>query len=410
MHASSADPPLRARTRARAVPAADNRGARTTRTVRDERFDLIRGFAMLLVVVNHVNIPSLYQVVTMEAIGVVTGAEIFVLVSGTILGLIYRPRIERDGWAVSMFPVWRRALKLYLVVVVTNLAVCLFQWLAPIVDFTVLTTYTDPGSHEVWSLFGEDPTLVELLYKILTLHYGISQINVLGLYVMLVAVAPFLLWLLQRGHTAALLAASWLIYALHMLHPVRLLALQSELAFPVLTWQLLFVHGMAAGYHRRALAQRLGGQAGRRLMVAGAVALAVFGFYALNNPWFEIPFGLRFDLIPEHSFGWVYYYFFDRKSLGIGRVANTFLLVAVLYLLLTRYWEFCRRAVGWLCIPIGKASLYVFIVHGAFVLLVDNLPPLQRGSLLLNTLAHTLVIATVWQMVRTGFLFRWIPR
>jgi hypothetical protein len=44
------------------------------------------------------------------------------------------------------------------------------------------------------------------------------------------------------------------------------------------------------------------------------------------------------------------------------------------------------------------------------VLLVDNLPPLQRGSLLLNTLAHTLVIATVWQMVRTGFLFRWIPR
>ncbi|MEZ5446423.1 MAG: OpgC domain-containing protein [Gammaproteobacteria bacterium] len=183
------------------MPAADNRGARTTRTVRDERFDLIRGFAMLLVVVNHVNIPSLYQVVTMEAIGVVTGAEIFVLVSGTILGLIYRPRIERDGWAVSMIPVWRRALKLYLVVVVTNLAVCLFQWLAPIVDFTVLTTYTDPGSHEVWSLFGEDPTLVELVYRVLTLNYGISQINVLGLYVMLVAVAPFLLWLLQRGRT-----------------------------------------------------------------------------------------------------------------------------------------------------------------------------------------------------------------
>ncbi|MEZ5446424.1 MAG: OpgC domain-containing protein [Gammaproteobacteria bacterium] len=152
-----------------------------------------------------------------------------------------------------------------------------------------------------------------------------------------------------RPHTAALLAASWLIYALHTLHPVRLLALQSELAFPVLTWQLLFVHGMAAGYHRRALAQRLGGQAGRRLMVAGAVALAVFSFYALNNPWFEIPFGLRFDLIPEHCFGWVYYYFFDRKSLGIGRVANTFLLVAVLYLLLTRYWEACRRAAGCGC-------------------------------------------------------------
>lgn len=410
MHSPSADPPSRARAGRRDSPGGDGPGAPMTRTARDERFDYIRGLAMLLVVVNHINIPSLYQVVTMEAIGVVTGAEIFVLVSGTILSLIYRPRIERDGWTASMIAVWRRALKLYLVVVTTNLAVYLFQWLAPIVDCTVLTTYRDPGSHKVWSLFGEDPTMLEVVYRILTLHYGVSQINVLGLYVMLVAAAPCLLWLLHRGHTAGLIAASWLVYALHTLHPVRLLALQSELAFPVLTWQLLFVHGMAAGYHRRALARRLGGRAGRRLMVAGAVLLAVFSFYALNNPWFEIPYGLRFHLIPEHQFGWVYYYFFDRKTLGIGRVANTFLLVAMLYLLLTRYRESCRRALGWLCIPIGKASLYVFIVHVAFVLLVDNLPPLQRGSLLLNTLAHTLVIVTVWQMVRTGFLFRWIPR
>lgn len=365
---------------------------------------------MLLVVVNHINIPSLYQVLTMEAIGVVTGAEIFVLVSGTILGLIYRPRIERDGWAASMAPVWRRALKLYLVVVATNLAVYLFQWLVPIIDHTVLTTYTDRGSHRVWNLFGEDPTVMKVVYGVLSLHYGISQINVLGLYVMLVAVAPFLLWLLHRGHTAALLAASWLVYALHTLHPVRLLALQSELAFPVLTWQLLFVHGMAAGYHRRALAAWVGGRRGHGLMVIGTALLVVFSLYALNNPWFEIPLGLRFDFIPEHRFGWVYYYFFDRRTLGIGRVANTFLLVAMMYLLLTRHRESCRRALGGLCIPIGRASLYVFIVHVVFVLLVDNLPPLQRGSLLLNTLAHTLVIATVWLMVRTGFLFRWIPR
>lgn len=410
MRSLPADLPSRVRTGRRASPIAGDSGARMTRTVRDERFDFIRGIAMLLVVVNHINIPSLYQVVTMEAIGVVTGAEIFVLVSGTILGLIYRPRVERDGWAVSMAPVWRRALKLYLVVVITNLAVFLVQWLVPIIDHTVLTTYTDPGSHEVWNLFGEDPTVVKVVYGILSLHYGISQINVLGLYVMLVAFAPFLVWLLHRGHTVALLAASWLVYTLHTLHPVRLLALQSELAFPVLAWQLLFVHGMAAGYHRRALAKWLEGWAGRRLMVACTVLLAAFGFYALNNPWFEIPLGLRFDLIPEHQFGWVYYYFFDRKTLGIGRVANTFLLVAMMYLLLTRCRDPCRRALGWLCIPIGKASLYVFIVHVAFVLLVDNLPPLQRGSLLLNTLAHTLVIAAVLLMVRTGFLFRWIPR
>jgi hypothetical protein len=379
-------------------------------TGRDERFDFIRGLAMLLVVVNHIGIPSLYQVVTMEAIGVVTGAEIFVLVSGTILGLIYRPRLERDGWARSMVPVWRRAMKLYLVVVITNLTIYLVQWLVPVIDHAVLTTYTDPASHKVWSLFGEDPAPAQLVYKVLTLQYGASQINVLGLYVVLVAIAPLLLWLLYRGRVVALLVASWGIYALHTLHPVRLLMLQSELAFPALTWQLLFVHGMAAGYHRRALTVALGGQTGRRLMTAAAVLLAAFSFYALNNPWFEIPLSLRFRLIPEHEFGWVYYYFFDRKTLGVGRIANTFLLVGLLYALLTRYWRPCRRILGWLCIPIGMATLYVFIVHVAFVLLLDNMSPLQQKSLVLNTIAHTMVIASLWLMVRTRFLFRWIPR
>jgi hypothetical protein len=46
----------------------------------------------------------------------------------------------------------------------------------------------------------------------------------------------------------------------------------------------------------------------------------------------------------------------------------------------------------------------------AFVLLLDNMSPLQQKSLVLNTIAHTMVIASLWLMVRTRFLFRWIPR
>jgi hypothetical protein len=376
-------------------------------STRDERFDFIRGLAMLFVIVNHIHIPSLYQVLTVEAIGVVTGAEMFVVVSGAVLAYIYRRRIERGAFGDCVRPVLRRALTLYLVVVAVNLCVYAFSRLVSSLDHTVLTVYTS-GPHR-WHLFGDGAPWPRVVAGVMTLRYGTSQVNVLGLYVLLLVSAPIGLWLLYRGKTAMLLALSWGIYVLQHLHPLQLRPLQSELAFPVLTWQLLFIHGMAAGWHRDRLivaARNLG-----RATVAALVLLAAaFSFYALNNPWNEIPFGMRFAMIPEHEFGWVYYWFFDRKTLGIGRLINTFLVVGGLYALLTVYWQPLRRWLGGLFVPIGSVTLYVFVVHVIFVLLVANVPALQQQSLLNNTIGHTLVLLTVWAMVKTRFLYAVIPR
>lgn len=377
-----------------------------TRT-RDERFDFIRGLAMMFVIVNHIHIPSLYHVFTVEAIGVVTGAEIFVVVSGAVLAYIYRRRIERGGFRDIVAPILKRALKLYGVVVGVNLVIYASSQIFTQIDHTVLTTFTS-GPH-TWNLFGDGAPASQVIAGVMGLRYGTSEINVLGLYVILVAIAPLGMWMLHREQCGALLLISWGVYAIQHLHPVEVLPFQSELAFPVLTWQLLFVHGMAAGWHRDRLIEAAR-NASRTTVAALVLLAAAFSFYGLNNPWNEMPFGMRFAVIAEHEFGWVYYWFFDRKTLGIGRLINTFLVVGGLYALLTAYWRPLRRWLGGFFVPIGSVTLYVFVIHVFFVLLVANVPALQQQSLLNNTIAHTLVLLIVWTMVKTRFMFAVIPR
>ena len=80
-----------------------------------------------------------------------------------------------------------------------------------------------------------------------------------------------------------------------------------------------------------------------------------------------------------------------------------------LYALLTAFWQPLSRALGWFLVPLGQATLYVFVLQVYVALLVGNLPGVQ-DSLLLGTLVHTAVLALLWLAVRRRFLFRVVPR
>jgi hypothetical protein len=47
-----------------------------------------------------------------------------------------------------------------------------------------------------------------------------------------------------------LLAVSWTVYLWYRLAPVHVTTAEVESVFPILAWQLLFVHGITIGYHR----------------------------------------------------------------------------------------------------------------------------------------------------------------
>ena len=65
---------------------------------RDARIDWLRGLAMTCVIVNHSRLPSLLSWFSYERLWVVTAAEVFVVLSGVVLGMVYGRRLARDGW------------------------------------------------------------------------------------------------------------------------------------------------------------------------------------------------------------------------------------------------------------------------------------------------------------------------
>src|SRR5438034_15287 len=94
---------------------------------RDLRLDLLRGFAIFAMVVDHFGGHSWLTYLTGGNEFLVSAAEGFVFLSGFVTGMVYGRRIQRDGWLAAAEAIIRRAALLYVVTVgLTLLFVGLF--------------------------------------------------------------------------------------------------------------------------------------------------------------------------------------------------------------------------------------------------------------------------------------------
>jgi hypothetical protein len=386
---------------------------------RDARVDLMRGVAILFVVVNHVGITSLFQLLTQETVGFVSGAELFVLLSGLVLGMVYGPKAQDNIGEVTQ-KTSRRAGKLYVTALGVVVLVFLLS-LLPVFNSEALTTFTDQGtggagrsgagrSYDLYTgMQGllQFPVSGAVIPAVLLLQFGPWQFNVMGLYVIMLLVSPLILLALARGKALWVLAATTALYIAGTVFRVRILPSQFEDSFPLLVWQVLFVLGLVGGYYRRTIVAWL---SAHRWVVGMCAAVSVaFALMSWANPYLANEFDVRLALTSDATYRAVYDRFFGRTYLEPGRLLNVLTLLVTVYALLTAYWKPIERAVGWLLIPLGRATLYVFIMHVVLIAVVANIPALQQGNIWLNTAAYALMVALLWVMVRTKFLFRIIP-
>lgn len=156
---------------------------------RDLRIDFLRGFVMLVVITVHLEYLSFFSLFAWERIDLVSSTEGFVALSGLVVGIVYCKKQKRDGFVSTAQKLFKRALKLYCVNVVVILSIPLIG-LIPLINIDAVTHWSIPGTlGPVYRLYPpESADWIELIYKALLLKIGPHQFQVIGLYVVLLAI------------------------------------------------------------------------------------------------------------------------------------------------------------------------------------------------------------------------------
>ncbi len=383
-----------------------------TNATRDLRLDFMRGFVIPLLFASHFDFFSALMYVGWERVGVVSTAEIFVILSGMVVGMVYGKKIKISGFGAALPGIYKRAADLYRINIMIILMVALIRYL-PGIDSTIITTFHDTGSGQTYQLYPPlDASIFTVISKALLLQIGPHQFQIVGLYVVLfVLFTPLSLFLLSKGKIWALLAISWILYLINagadpFYRPTNA---QFEYAFPILSWQLIYVHGIAAGYYKREMGRFLYSAWGSRLVYL--CAILSFGFFLLtwNHPLPQFPDWAKLHFIAPDDFYYIYNHYFLKNQLGILRVVNAAVLFVSVYALMTALWKPLNQLLGWFFIPLGQASLYVFFVHIFLLLLIANTRWTDANHFWVNSLIHTGLMLFVWGTVKAKFLFRWIP-
>src|SRR3984885_13034058 len=76
-------------------------------------FDLIRGFLLLVILINHIELPpNFYDFFTGRGRLFVSAAEGFFFLSGLLVGMVYRRKMAK-GMKFVFKKIWTRAAELY---------------------------------------------------------------------------------------------------------------------------------------------------------------------------------------------------------------------------------------------------------------------------------------------------------
>lgn len=379
---------------------------------RDLRIDFMRGLAMIIMVVAHIEVFSIFNLFTSERFGLVSGAEGFVIFAGVVLGSLYRHRLPLDGWITSIYRIWSRAWKLYLVSLVIILSIY-FLALIPFVDSHELTMFTNRGANITYPLYPVDdvplPTALNFLFY---LEAGPHQAQVLGLYVVLMLLTPLAFAAFHLRYTWLFLACSWGLYAWSQLPShVHLVSSNFENAFSVAAWQLIYFAGLAVGWFKTEITSYMHGNVKRLILVfCGGISLLML-FVAQNHTNPFLPSWAQVHLLTPETFNYLYNHFAIKNTLGPLRVLNDLCLLVTLYWLLTVCWTPFYKALGWYLVPIGQASLYVFIIHVYVVLLASQLVPfdLEPKHWVVNSVLHASSLLLLWWMTKNKIGMRFIP-
>ena len=358
---------------------------------RELRLDLFRGLALWLIFIDHVS-PDLLTWFTIRNYGFSDAAEIFIFISGFTAALVYGRATFESGTVIGTARVLRRVWQIY--------TAHLLLFLVLMAEIAYVTTVSDKPDFYIKEMevgeFFKQPG-IEVI-QALTLRFRPLNMDVLPLYVVLMAFLPLVL-LLARLHRDLPLIVSIVLYVLTVRYDLHLSTYPDGFwSFNPYAWQLLFVFGAWCALGG---AQRLSPILGSRAIFWLAVAYLCATFF-VTLTWY---FPHLESLIPTWLMRQIYP--INKTDFDILRFAHFLSLSVVALRFVPAGWSGLQSPWLWPLILCGQYSLQIFALGVAlsfagYVLLIE----LNAGVIL-----HVVVgFAGLLIMYGVASTFTWYER
>jgi hypothetical protein len=317
------------------------------RPPRDQRLDVVRGWLQASIFVSHIANSWVGAWLIHRPYGLSDSSEMFVFLSGFMLGSVFTRKQARDGWRAAAIDLLARTWRLYRI----HLTVCAGFLLMLAASSLLLV----PGELRRlgWSYLLDTPT--HALPHLLVMIYEPDWMDILPVFIWCMLALPLYAALERRVGGWALIP-SLAAYLATQTGWITSPSLTEEIGmgFDPFAWQLLFLGGAALGKRALLSGQALPFHASWRKAATSLAALVLLVGLYLKLCWFGVLPGPA----PLPDAAWLT----DKQELVWPRVVHA---AAIAWLVAAhvprdRGWMHLRPA-SWLA-ALGRHSLEVFCI------------------------------------------------
>ena len=335
---------------------------------RDLRLDLFRGVANWAIFLDHIP-HNIVAWVTTRNYGFSDAADLFVFISGYTASFVYAKVMLERGFLIGAFKLLKRVWQLYVA------HILLFIIYIAAIGF-VAQRYNEPEIIHEFNVAGLIDNPIQTIFEGLILKFKPVNLDVLPLYIVLMAVFPLALWCMLRKPDLTLVG-SILLYFAARAFGWNLPAFPSGTwYFNPFTWQLLFMFGawfaLGGALDSRKLIQS------RFLLIAGSAYLLFAMVMTLAGSFPQLE-----SLFPEQVFK--AFNPNDKTNLAPYRVIHFVIIAFFVTRFVPRDWKGLEWSGFRPAILCGQHSLEVFCV-GIFLAFVAHFMLILNGSLLVQFL------------------------
>jgi hypothetical protein len=356
------------------------------RSSRDPRVDFFRGVALLCIFIDHIP-ENFFAKFTLTNFGFADAAEVFVVLAGYAGFRAYSKPFKKHDWRAGLAKIGARIRDLYfahilvLCVCVAGLAVAAWAFHNPLYFEHVNLT---PVIFDPVGSFG----------RALFLLYQPGYLNILPLYVVLLAWLPVLLWLMRIDRSVALMASAAIWVASGVLrYNLPSYTDAGGWIFDPFAWQFLFSLGAVSADATGAAAMR----PRSRWLFWIAVAYLLFGLL-VAAPWTHLPGLSEARLLPDFRTN------ISKQYLSAWRLAHIVALVYVVASLVPPEASWLKSRWARILINCGQHSLPIFSLS-IILSLLGFVVLVQGGNgwlwqIAVNAIGAAILAVVAWKLAQ----------